>query len=234
MYSQDRSLEGIPESEWKELSKRISEAGGRVLLLVHPFYNSVTDKRYYDTLYALLRKSKIPIITLEEERRIHETNGRFKAFGAKQVFFISTAPGSSEVIVGKKQAVDLRGNTYGYDHYDYGLTVFHDKLKSLGVRHLFIGGQKTHYVEHERWHPLLGHKIPVEKKHLKETIELESKRYPHLRTPPGKTILLGCAGDHYSRALKRLEKVTLIPNLVSPDKPIRKKRSPWLRKLRPK
>ncbi len=78
----------------EEFRKAAQAARGRVLVLVHPFYQH-RDERY-DALISQLEKLKVPLVVLEEQERI--------PFSARQLpanaFFVGTEERNPEPVKG--------------------------------------------------------------------------------------------------------------------------------------
>ncbi len=199
MQSQDRSLSGIPDSEWKALSEKIRDANGRVLLLVHPFYDYVHDKQYVETIHNLLRKSKIPVIILEPHNKIRETEDGLWAIGAKSAFIISTISSGPAVLKSLKPVPKKR-----LGDADLEMTRFFKKLKSVGVKALFIGGMYAWAQNHG------------------SVSKAEGRMFPNWESKNDFTVSAGCAGYTYRRAIELgIGMVRLIPNALYPSKPQR-------------
>lgn len=130
-----------------EMKAEIQKSGGKVLVIVHPYYekydpfytrhpqNAEKARRLENRLEKWLSSSssrRPPVFVLEEESVVWRTSDHLSELGAKHVYYVPTEAESPTPIF---QAVYSNGhNTDG--NWDQ----FSKVLKSLGVRKIYIGG----------------------------------------------------------------------------------------------
>lgn len=131
------SLEDITELQWTQLARKVIESNRRVIVLVHPLYNPASQK-YSGSLAGLLKKSKIPIIILEEAEKIPGLKRAFlNEFKLrKQHLILPTAADYPDLIVEKaKQRKEAEISPDSKKLIEI--------LETLGAKSVFVGGMQA-------------------------------------------------------------------------------------------
>ncbi len=175
----------------KSFKEAVAKSGGKVVLLVHPFYakyrEAVTHQttamtKYKKVLNELLRKTKAPLVILEEEDNIDKTS----SVAGNAPFFVETR---------EHDPTPLRS------WYE-----LHRELREAGVKTLLIGGcyaSSATSIDAYFTHPSI--------------VEYERS----LRRRVFRSIVGGCIGKTYGEMIEANHgKIRLMPNLLFPDKPL--------------
>ncbi len=110
----------MPRAEplWQQrrvFSRRVETSKGRVLVLVHPYYES-GDPRYRAVI-AKFSRAKMPVVVLEESNKVSSTRSRMASLAP---FVVSTMPDDPEP--------------------ERGWSALHELLKRSGVKRIFLAG----------------------------------------------------------------------------------------------
>lgn len=215
-----------------KLLREIKAARNRLIVLVHPFYELTSaTKQYEKVLQALLTKSKVPIIILEEEDKIEQTRKRLQEMNVPEPFIIATVKDKPNIIVGytvnDRMPMDLIKHLEEYYHakiVDYEVidnvgAIIDDFIKRSSAKTVFVAGQKTLTMDTGL------RRFNTTGEFTRNLVKsAEEREFPHLKSHEVDIIYAGCAGGLYSSliGLGRYEKVRLIPNAIHPRKPIRR------------
>ncbi|MBN1940796.1 MAG: hypothetical protein JW772_01285 [Candidatus Diapherotrites archaeon] len=200
------TLQRISAKQWAALEKKIKRANGKVIVLVHPFYNDKGGEKYAKTIAGLLTQAKTPVIILEDIFNTGKTGKRLREMNAPKHLIIATARNDSEIIL---KMDSIRGTP----RYDNSILLFAKKLKRLGVRQVQIGGMES------------------KSAYSMDVFEHEAKTL-RTRKPTIHTISQGCVGAIYKDLIRLggFERVILVSNAVYPEKPrykrVQRKRAP--------
>ncbi len=196
-------LEEVPESEWKKLAGKIKAANGKLVVLIHPFFDEEGSQQYKKTIAALLAQTKTPVLVLEESHLASKLKARFQKQRI-QVFVIPTATSDQEVFVRSDEKGKLE-KPYSKGLLDSGAEKLVNSLIRAGARKIFVGGMQA-------LEDRIGDAI---------VREYERQWLPVIRSVRKATVTKGCAGTLYRNFIhqRRFEKVRLIPSASWPVKP---------------
>ncbi len=221
----------------EKLISEINAARNRLIVLVHPFYELThATKEYEKVLRALLLKSKIPILILEEEAKIEQTRKRLQEMGVPEPFIIATVKNESHIIIGRIINNEIPEELLKIFKEDHSVKVINGNvvdqlgifinwvIRKFGVKTVFVAGQQTltgRDLKYEVTDPRLNSQLKLIRG---LTESAEEKDFPHLKSDKIDIVYAGCAGGLYDtfRNLKEIEKARLIPNAIHPRKPIRR------------
>jgi len=189
-----KSLKDIKRKQWTKLRKAVEQANGKLIVLVHPYFEGHTIS-YLKSIEGLLKTSKTPILILEEYAAVSRTRKRLAKLNAAHHLILPTASADSSLI--KRIRI-----FYGDRIADKNFDAFKDILKKAKVKSVFVGGGLTH-------------------RNTKEFVAAYERSWlPEFREPSSKPISDGCAGTVYQELIKSGEfKTRLIPKAVFPNMP---------------
>lgn len=203
------TLRDIPEQEWQKLAERVREAGGRLIVLVHPFFSigkGAAFKKYSGAIGRILSKSKVPVVILEPYNSITFGMGLLRMSAKNNVLAIPTSQNNPESLLGIRTKKKNGRIAFEWIH-DHGhkelLTILAEKV---GVKNVLVGGM---YVN----------------KRASESVSEYEKRWLTSRGPRPKNGLWhysrspytgACAGSTYEALIKsgKFETVRWIPNAM--------------------
>lgn len=195
------SLQDVPQKDWAVFGERVRSAGGRAIVLVHPFYKRLLslrpDKKYYGAINGLLKKSKVPVVILEEAHKIGWLKKRLRELGTKNHLILPTDYDSPRLLVGP----DPKTKHIVLDEESAELA---KRLHEAGAKSIQVGGLYT------------------TEKYSSKVEEYERKWLPKENQPSKKTIAAGCAGATYEELINsgKFEKVRLMQNACYRDRPL--------------
>jgi len=191
----------IPADKRQELCELVKGANGKVILLVHPYYDSQADEIYWKSLNKILTQKKTPVIVLEADQRIHELKGLLMARPAK-CFVLPTFSASPTLRFGQN-----------FDIKQKDLAKF---LTEIGAKKIFVGGQV--YL-----HAPLKKKL-INSPEMWATIlrNYRNERVLHKRNPSKGMIWIpysGCVGQTYSNLIEQGHKPRILSRTVHQHRP---------------
>jgi hypothetical protein len=179
-------FEDIPAHEWDTLRQKIARAGGRVIVMVHPYFyknggptadSKTTNKsmgEFDGHVDKLLRQQKIPVVVLEGHTHIEQTQNRFKIMRVHPLI-IPTEPESWRIRHSGK-------NSSAVTH-DESQKQLINRLHNAGAKNVMIAGAEA---------------LPNEDR----DVEAYEKRV-HPKGIPREIPLTGsCAGNTYANLVK--------------------------------
>lgn len=206
------TLKDIKTGELAEFGARVEGAGGRAIVIVHPFYNQYArkDRAYRKSILGLLKKSNTPLLILEESREFLRTQKIFEKLGAKNYLVLPTVKSDSSLVL-------FPGAEQGKFVAESGCEELIGLLQELGAKRVQVcGSNASRY-----WEP----KVRI----------YEKKWLPRHRKPTNASIAGQCVGFVYSELIKSKKfEVRLVPNACYPHKPrypVREKK-PFLKRFR--
>ena len=198
MVKRQIGLDYIPERKLNRLRERVERAGGKLIVIVHPFYREGTTKyfeKYEKAVEALLRKSSWPIVVLEEAGKIKNGSiqGRLRKLGAKSVFLIPTTSGSPSIqrrVENERPIIDSEMDSLP------------SQLEKVGAKDVYVAGMYA-IRENEPVVRAYESMLFAKKKNGKS-------KFKYLEDP----LAGGCAGYTYAKLIhsKKFRKVMWIPN----------------------
>ena len=194
------TIEDIPTERWKEFGDRVMKAGGRAVVLVHPFYEP-TNPEYERTMTKLIERSKVPVIMLLGRNQWYDEKWRKNRHG--NIVYIPTGDATPST---------LTRDRHGDVKPERSQKTLIERLKQLGVRRVLMGGMYSWHEQlirgYEQSKPIAAFERKKRKGHGKENFKQN-------------IISDGCLGETYYRFIvsKAFHDIVLIPNALFPDKP---------------
>ena len=189
-----------------EFNQKVTASKGKVVVLVHPFYNLSTGSKretvklgdYTKHITLLALKSKTPVVIFEDDKFLSNT---FKKFG-RNVFFIQT----SRIA----RSYDTRaGSLHGSGSEvvpipKEGWPKAHDAFTNAKVKDILIGGMYA-------YSGVLNEK------------DARLSREKDLNYKSKKSVAYGCVGGAYIEfaANPKYNRVRVIPNALYPFNPMK-------------
>ncbi len=178
-----------------EFQAQVAKSKGKVLLLVHPFFDLQKAKQtplYLDKLRAVASRSKIPVIVLDAQSEIRDKG----VFTKSNHFVIPSSPFAAQPAM-----------TWDYTH---------EFLKKAGVKTVLIGGMLSYANPHSSFKSDELHDI-----RRRRAIAAYEKQ--NLRVKPKRSVHYGCVAVAYESFIKanqdgKYEKIRLLPAVLSPNK----------------
>lgn len=208
------SLSEVPERDLNLLKKRIINANGRVIVLIHPFYGA-QGKKYDEARTALLNQTHTPVVILEEQSKVAQTQDRLKQLKAPRHFIIPTQNEGSHVIL---DAHELK--------LDSRNTQLARTLRNAGAQTILVGGiHATHSEpvppEKHGWDWKILSNWDFVRELYENVLNYEKSWMRGRRADNKKVTMIGCAGVAYSFFVlsKQFKTVRLIPAALFPEKP---------------
>ena len=128
------TVEDFKQAELGNLRERVMQAGGKVIVIVHPFYLP-GDRAYKQALRKLVAQQKTPVLILEDADKISKLKQRLAKWPTGNCIILPTLGGEVKLILkldgAGRQVLEERGKELG------GL------LKEAGARKVFLGGTMT-------------------------------------------------------------------------------------------
>jgi len=179
------TLKKIPQEEWNDLSQKIVRARGKVVVLVHPFFEDIGPE-YNKLAEKILLQRKTPVVILEPAFRVKETRQRLEKLGASNYLIIPTGAKSERII----RSTDFFDVSFGRGAEKKSAQLI-ERLAQAGAKNVILGGMYLDRIFESRVVDSLSGK------------ELRAK----VQRKPG------CLGATYERVKgsKRFEKVVLMP-----------------------
>ncbi|MDP6670974.1 MAG: hypothetical protein QGI60_04110 [archaeon] len=226
-----KSLGDIGRKQWKELAAKVRTAQGKVIVLVHPFqYTEPGMGKFEAGVVNTLRQRKAPVVILEAQERIKETQERLRALGVSGHLIIPTSAKDPRIIL---KTAFLRRMAHYDKVVDPGLI---EHIKKDGIKKVFtrLIGQKPVYEKHGNpalikilrragakkvW---LGGVVAKADLSVNEKVRAYERAWlPKTREPSKKTISHGCIGLTYKSLIgaKGFTHVRIMPTMSYPDKP---------------
>ncbi len=122
-----------------EFKEEVKKAKGRVVVLVHPYFNQYASSDYYEALQKIQSKSRVPIIVLQEVYAVPKAGFMAPA----NPFYVITHPKNPEPV--------------------HGWEALHRALQNNGVKTILLGGM---YAQIEPHFEVGGSIRRYEKQHL--------------------------------------------------------------------
>lgn len=184
-----------------EFQAQVAKSKGKVLLLVHPFFDMRKAKQtpqYLDKLRTTVARSKIPVIILDAVSEIRDKN----IFTQNNHFVIPSSPFAAQPAM-----------TWDYTH---------EFLKKAGVKTILISGMLSYANPHPSFKS-----DPLHDRMRRSVIAAYEKQNLNIR--PKRSVHYGCVSVAYESFIRanqegKYEKIRLIPNLLSPNKLVFKKK----------
>ena len=194
-------FENIPENQWETLKEKISKAGGKLIVLVHPFIHEGDEIKKYETVVrSILSQQRVPIVILNEyyDTARHEARKKLRELRSDALLVPTEFSSPLSIPSRKIKSQDV-------------FKMFLEKLEKAGAKNIFIGGLYA-----SDWLP--NH----------EQYVAEQERIPDLKKIPFETHrgISACVGATYSQFIYsgKFERVQVIPEGVFPDPPFFYKR----------
>jgi hypothetical protein len=185
----------------QELVELVKEANGKVILLVHPYYDSQADEIYWKSLNKILSQNKTPVIILEADQKIHELKDQLLTRQAK-CFILPTFSASHILRFGSN-----------FDIKQKDLAEF---LTEIGAKKVFVGGQVFLHA------PLTKKSMFSPKMWATILRNYKNERVLHKRNPSKGIKWVscgGCVGQTYSNLIEQGHKPRILSRTVHQDRP---------------
>ncbi len=202
-----KTVEDIAKKELQALRENVEKSKGKAIVLVHPFYYQ--KEKEIKVSEELIKKSKFPVIILEESEEIPLLKQRLQKLKIHSPLILPTVSNTPNL---KAKGVKAIVNWF------FPARKLISILSTAGVKRVFVGGMETR------------------KKPNLSVFMHEKKQLPANRKPSANTVSDGCAGLVYEKLIKskKFDAIRLIPNTVFPDKPKYKLKTPKVKPKKPK
>lgn len=181
-----------------ELREAVRRANGKVVVLMHPWFNPLTLVKtagYVPVLTKLMTESKVPVVIFEEMDRLLE---RRMVSSPASFFFVATTP---------QMPVPIES-----------WSSIHETFARAGVKTVLIGGMYSLLKDCNRWKG----DASLDKKRAREIRDHDSA----LPLRPKESVIHGCVAVAYHSFItarnekgRLFPKVRLMPQVLAPDKP---------------
>lgn len=146
----DETIAGVSEKDWKSFAGKVAKAGGKAIILVHPWYSEDVSDVYRATRDRLLTQSRVPVIILQEEDLLWEAKERIADLGAPARMVIPTLEGEPTPVRESNRFFFRVANRRKVDHF-VDFNTLYLCLKRAGVNQAFVGGLYSENVVENRY-----------------------------------------------------------------------------------
>jgi|GEM_PF-5043506 len=125
---------GVSRKKMELLAQKVKSADGKVIVLVHPWY--VKEKKQYSSVVkGLLAQNKVPVIILQENKKMEQARRRIRKLGPASHLIIRTEEH------GPMQILKHENNYFNKPIPDFER--IYQMIDAIGGKAVFLGGLES-------------------------------------------------------------------------------------------